>query len=537
MRKSDVIEAPPAGNAYDGVGLTTTRREFVAATLAMAIGGTAVADITKANRTPVSAAAIVNLNAVDLSRAIHARTVSCADVMSAFLDQIDRFNDQVNAIVSLQSRGALIEQANIRDGQLVRGHSLGWMHGFPHAVKDLAATKGIRTTGGSPLVDHVPDEDSILVERLKACGAIIIGKTNVPEFGLGSQSYNSIFGTTLNAYDQSRVAGGSSGGAAVSLALRMVPVADGSDMMGSLRNPAAFNNVFGFRPSFGRVPAKGGELFLDQLGYWGAMGRSVGDITMLMSTIAGPDSRDPLSIEQEPKMFAGGLATSLKGARLGWLGDLNGYLPFEPGILDLCKSSFPALQGLGCTVHDIALGYPPEKLWNAWLRLRHWLIGGELEAYYSDPAKRALMKPEAQWEVEGAHRLSALDAYAASEDRSDWYRAAAKLFDRVDFLLLPSAQVFPFSATEHWPTSINGVAMDTYHRWMEVVVPASLLGCPVLNVPVGFGPCGLPMGMQIIGPHHADRRVLELGFAYEQATHWVRDHVPSLLNAGAARGH
>jgi amidase len=472
---------------------------------------------------------IVQMSAIELSAAIHSKTVSCTEVMSAYLGQIARLNTHVNAIVSLQDHDDLMRKAALRDAQLAKGQSLGWMHGFPHAVKDLASTKGIRTTRGSPLVDHVPTDDAILVERLKASGAIIIGKTNVPEFGLGSQSYNPIFGTTLNAYDQGKVAGGSSGGAAVSLALRMVPVADGSDMMGSLRNPGAFNNVFGFRPSFGRVPAKGDELFLDQLGYWGGMGRSVGDIAMLMSVIGGPDPRDPLSIEQDPRLFRDSLARDFKGIRLGWLGDLGGHLPFEPGILELCKSSFAAFESLGCRVVDLPLNYPPARLWDTWLTMRHWLIGGELEEFYADPAKRSQMKPEAQWEAEGAQHLTALDIYRASQARTSWYHAATALFEQVDFLLIPSAQVFPFAASEHWPKAINGVAMDTYHRWMEVVVPATLLGFPVLNVPVGFGRQGLPAGLQIIGKHHADFAVLALGNAYDQGTRWVEKAQPALL--------
>lgn len=468
-------------------------------------------------------------SALELSQAIQSKTVSCVEVMTVYLDHIDKINPKVNAIVSLQNRDDLMRQAGERDAQLARGQCLGWMHGFPHAVKDLASTKGIRTTRGSPLIDHIPEEDAVLVERLKACGAIIIGKTNTPEFGLGSQSYNCVFGTTLNAYDQTKTAGGSSGGAAVSLALRMVPVADGSDMMGSLRNPAAFNNVFGFRPSFGRVPAKADELFLDQLGYGGGMGRSVADIAMLMSAIAGPDERDPLSIEQDPPLFRGPPRRDFAGIRLGWLGDLGGYLQFEPGILELCKASFKTFESLGCSVEEVRPNFPPEQLWDTWLKMRHWLTAGELEPLYADPAKRSRMKPEAIWEVEGALRLSALDIYHASQARSAWYQEAVRLFQRVDFLVIPSAQVFPFDASIHWPKSINGRAMDTYHRWMEVVVPASLLGCPVMNVPVGFGSNALPMGMQIIGRHHADASVLHMAHAYEQATRWVSDHRPALL--------
>ncbi|HEX4619129.1 MAG TPA: amidase, partial [Steroidobacteraceae bacterium] len=437
--------------------------------------------------THAGASPLVMVSAMELVRAIRARTVSCAEVMATFLDHIGRFNPRVNALVSLQDADSLMQQARVRDAQLARGEHLGRMHGVPHAVKDLAFTAGIRTTRGSPLRDTVPDHDSILVERLKAQGAILVGKTNTAELGLGSQTYNPVFGTTLNAYDQSRTAGGSSGGAAVALALRMVPLADGSDMMGSVRNPAAYNNVFGFRPSSGRVPTAGEELFLDHLSVWGAMGRSVPDVAMLMSVIAGPDPRAPLSTGEEPAEFLQPLERSFQGVRLGWLGDLGGYLPIEPGILELCRSACAAFAALGCTVEEARLPCSPAALWEAWVTLRHWLVAGDLEPLYQEPATRARLKPEARWEVESAQRLSALDVYRASAARSRWYTAAAGLFAHYEFLLLPSAQLFPFDAGTQWPRSVNGARMDTYHRWMEVVVPASLLGGPVLNVPVGFG--------------------------------------------------
>jgi amidase len=469
------------------------------------------------------------MSAVELAAAIRSRAVSCSEVMSAYLEQIDRLNPRVNAIVSLQDRELLLRQARAHETQMAKGECRGWMHGLPHAVKDLALTAGIRTTFGSPLLDTLPEHDSILVERLRKNGAILIGKTNTSEFGLGSQTYNTVFGTTLNAYDQSKTAGGSSGGAAVALALRMLPVADGSDMMGSLRNPAAFNNVFGFRPSYGRVPAAGEELFLQQLSCAGAMGRDVTDVAMLMSVIAGSDPRAPLSIAEDPQTFRQSLQRSFSGTRLGWLGDLGGHLPFEPGVMELCRQALKQFEAIGCVIEEVRLPSPPAQLWDSWLKLRQWLVAGELEALYIDPAKRARMKPEAQWEVEGGRSLSALDAYHASVARSDWYRAATRLFRQVDYLLLPSAQVFPFDASVHWPRSINGVAMDTYHRWMEVVVPASLLSGPVLNVPVGFGSQNLPMGMQIIGRNHEDLGVLQLGHAYDQASGWVTRRMPALL--------
>jgi amidase len=460
---------------------------------------------------------LVRMGALELSRTIKARRVSCREVMTAFLDHIERINPKVNAIVSLQERGDLLGQASERDAQLSRGEDMGWMHGLPHAVKDLAATAGIRTTSGSELLDGVPREDDLFVRRMRRCGAIFIGKTNTPEFGLGSQTYNAVFGTTRNAYDPTRTAGGSSGGAAVSLALCMQPVADGSDMMGSLRNPAAFNNVFGFRPSYGRVPYAGGELFVEQLSVDGPMGRSVTDVALLLSVMAGPHAGFPASIEQDPSRFAEPLQRDVTGARLGWLGDLDGHLALEPGVRELCESALAAFRDIGCRVELARLDYPPEKLWKCWLTLRHWLNASYLAPLYTDPARRRRIKPEARWEVEGGLGLTAREVYAASEARSDAYRALQRLFEHYDFLEI------------HWPKSIDGTQMDTYHRWMEVVIPASLTGCPAMSVPVGFNRERLPMGLQIIGRNHADLSVLQIAHAYDEATRWVQRVPPPLL--------
>jgi amidase len=509
-----------------------TRREFLVQAgglSGIAMMGSLGVRTHAAAESPDALPELVSLNALELSHKIRSKQVSCVEVMKSYLAHIERYNPKVNAIVSLQPADTLLQQARERDAQLARGEVLGWMHGFPHAVKDLAATKGIRTSHGSPLLDSVPDHDEIFVERLRRNGVILVGKTNVPEMGFGSQSYNPVFGTTLNAYDQTKCAGGSSGGAAVSLALRMLPVADGSDMMGSLRNPAGYNNVFGFRTSYGRVPSLGGELFLHTLSVEGPMGRSVPDVAMLLSVMAGPDARVPFSIEQDPAIFTQPLKRDFHGTRIGWLGNFDGYLEMQPGILELCGKSFAAFESAGCIVEPARPEFSMETLWSAWLTLRHALSAGGLAALYNDPQKRTKLKPEIQWEIEGGLNISAMEFQRASSIRSDWYRALLKLFERYEYLLLPSAQVFPFDAQVHWPTEINGKKMDTYHRWMEVVLPATMAGLPAISVPVGFGPGGLPMGMQVIGRPHADLAVLQLAYAYEQAAPWTREHLPPLL--------
>jgi amidase len=297
---------------------------------------------------------ITGWNALTLSKNIKAKTVSCLEVMRAYLDHIEKTNPEVNAIVALQDHEELLSQAKTKDEELAGGSYNGWMHGFPHAAKDLALTLGIKTTLGSPLLkDYVPDVDQLIIERIKNEGAIIIGKTNVPEFGLGCQTFNSVYGTTSNPYDQAKTSGGSSGGAAVALALNMLPVADGSDFAGSLRNPASFNNVVGFRPSMGRVPYfPTNEVWSAPMGTEGPMARNVNDVAMLLSTMAGYDSRYPLSLKEDPNVFSNDLEADFNGTKIGWLGDLGGYLPIETGILEMCEKALKSFEDLGCHVEN-----------------------------------------------------------------------------------------------------------------------------------------------------------------------------------------
>ena len=464
-------------------------------------------------------------SASDLARAIAGRILAPSEIMAAFLARISAVNPGLNAIVSLRDPDQLMAEARAADD----APPAGWLHGLPLAVKDLSATKGLRTTWGSPLFrNHVPLKDDLVSGRMRAAGAIFVGKTNTPEWGFGSQSYNPVFGATRNPYDPSRTAGGSSGGAAAALAARMVPVADGSDMMGSLRNPAAFCNIYGFRPSFGLVPDDAeGDTHLATLATKGPMARSIEDLARLLQVQAGPNPEVPFDRPAED--YVGALqGASLKGKRIAWAADWGGAYAMEPGILAICEAALAQMQEMGAIVEPIAPPFPAEKLWQAWITLRSMLSAHGFRAIYKDPAKRAQLKPEALWEIETGLAVSAQAFYEASEIRSAWYAHAARLFRSHDALALPTAQVWPFDVTQHWPQAIAGHPMDTYHRWMEVVIPVSLIGLPTLSLPVGFGPQGLPMGLQLAGPVGADAAVLAMGQAWHLATDWPGQRPPAL---------
>jgi amidase len=469
---------------------------------------------------------LTDLAAHELAAAVRSRKVSCREVMQAFLARVAALNPRHNAIVSLRDEGQLLREAARCDDELARRAAnaapLPFLFGLPQAIKDMVATVAVRTTLGSPLLrDSVPGADALLVQRMKAAGCIVIGKTNTPEFGLGSHTFNEVFGATGNAFDPRRSAGGSSGGAAVALATRMLPVADGSDSMGSLRNPAAWNNVFGFRPSQGRVPAAPAQdVWVTHFGTEGPMARNVRDLALLLDVQAGYDPRAPLALAAEPSF-----ATRLDDAdarratppRVGWLGDFDGYLAFESGILDVCATGLARLAAIGCTVEPMALGFAPARLWDAWLVWRWWLLHGRIAPYLKDPGNRALIKPEALWEHDHGATLTGPQVMAASVERSAFYQHVLTLFERVDVLALPTTQVWPFPVGERWPKQIAGRTMDTYHRWMEVVALATFAGLPCISVPVGFNAAGLPMGMQLIGRPRGDLELLRLARRYEEA--------------------
>ncbi len=465
---------------------------------------------------------------------IRERHVSSREVVTAFLDRIDRLNPRFNAIVSRVDRADALAEADAADRAVARGDRLGPLHGLPQAIKDTATVRGMRSTFGSPLfADNVPEADAIFVQRMRSAGAIFIGKTNVPEFGLGSHTYNPIFGRTGNAWDPTRSAGGSSGGAAVAVALRMLPVADGGDMGGSLRNPAAFNNVLGLRPSQGRVPAwPREESFVHTMAIEGPIGRSAGDLGLLLSVQAGYDPRVPLSIHGGFPDPVGKLGCDLAGRRIGWLGDLGGRLPFEAGILELCREALSRLGDAGVCIEPLSPPVEWERIWRAFVVLRQFSLGGgRLGVAYDDPARRRLMKPELQWEIEQSRALSVAQVQRALLDRTAWLDQVLGLFAHHDYLALPSAQVFPFPIEWNWPREIAGHPMDSYHRWMEVVTPGTLSGCPVISLPAGFGPSGLPMGVQVIGRPRDELSLLQLAHAFEQVAPWMKQLPPAAANA------
>lgn len=460
---------------------------------------------------------IVDMDALTLSRAIHAKQVSCNEVMQAYLQHIARHNPVYNAIVSMPEEDALLRQALQADEDLARGADKGWMHGFPHAVKDLRAVAGLRFTSGSPMfAERVADRDDAMVSRIRGAGAIFIGKTNTPEFGLGSQSYNPVFGATGSAWNPDLTSGGSSGGAASGLGTHMLPVADGSDMMGSLRNPGAFNNVIGYRPSVDVM--SGVDSVPRALSTSGPMGRNTMDTIALLDTIAA--SR--VASDFNP--------LDLSTAKIAWFGDLGGYLATEPGVTDLCEASLQTVTEAGASVEATLPLFTLTDLWECWTTLRHRGRGRSSRRYYDQPEMRPLLKPELIWEVEQSLILTDGDESNARRIRGAWYRELDRLFAQYDFIALPTAQVFPYPKAQHWPTEINGREMDTYHRWMEVVILGSLGGLPIINVPVGFDAQGRPMGMQIMGKFGDDKRVLEFGLAYEQITDFLQQR-PNLQSA------
>jgi amidase len=454
---------------------------------------------------------LCDLTAIDLAGRIRTKQVSAREVMQAHLDRIARVNPKINAIVTLVADRALADAAKADELQ-ARGGTLGPLHGLPVAHKDLVATAGIRTTYGSPMYkDNVPTADALIVKRIRAAGAITIGKTNTPEFGAGSNTFNPVFGATLNPYNTAKTVGGSSGGAAAALRCGMVPIADGSDTGGSLRNPAAFTNVVGFRPSPGRVPDDDGSW--SPLSTAGPMARNVADLALFLSAIAGHHAPDPLSIAEDPARFRAPLAASLKGKRVAWFKNLGG-IPFESEILRVVNANKKAFTDFGCVVEDAEPNFAGVD--EAFPILRHL-------SYHSRYAKLAranptMFKETVKWEIAEAERQTSADVARAADRQATFYREVDAFFTRYEWFVLPVTQVGPFDVTTEYPMTVAGEKMPTYIDWMRSCWYVTMMACPAISVPAGFTASGLPVGLQIVGPHRGDWSVLQIAHAFEQAT-------------------
>jgi amidase len=490
---------------------------------------------------PSSQDEICFTDAVELVRLIRARKLSAVEVMAACLEQIGRINPKVNAICTLVDEDDLFRHAQIADERVRRSETLGPLHGLPHVVKDLVPTAGIRTTYGSPIYqDNVPLEDALLVERLKAAGAIVIGKTNTPEFGAGSQTFNPLFGFTRNPYDLTKTCGGSSGGAAVSVACGMTPLADGSDLGGSLRNPPSFCGVVGFRPSIGRVPVwrpqprisyshdsqiltfSNPQILKFDLSVDGPIARSVRDVALLLSVLAGPDARDPTAIDEPGSLFRGPLGRDFTGVRIAWSRNLGRY-PVEPVVNEVCDNARHVFSDLGCIVEDDEPDLRDAD--EAFQTLRAWTFARDRGEDYRQ--HRDLMKDTVVWNIEQGLKLTAADIVRAETQRAALCRRVRQFLERYEFLVLPVSQVAPFPVEVEWLREINGTAMNTYIDWMGTCYAITLTGLAALAVPCGFTSSGLPIGLQIVGRHQRDLDVLKLGYAFEQATQIAKKRRPS----------
>jgi amidase len=454
-------------------------------------------------------------DAGELARLIRDGEASAREVVQAHLDQVERCNPKVNAVVTLVAERAL-EQAEEADRRWAARDELGPLHGVPIAHKDTHDTAGIRTTYGSPLLsDNVPETDELIIERLRGAGAITIGKTNVPLFAAGSHTVNPVFGATRNPYDLTRSAGGSSGGAAAALACGMHPLADGSDLGGSLRNPASFCNVVGMRPSPGRVPKWPDLLPWLPLGVQGPMARTVADVTLGLSVLAGPDPRAPAALYQRGSNVAGPLAADLTGLRVAWAPDLGGRVPVDPEVSAVLAAAPAVFTELGCVVEpacpDLAGADEAFRTLRAWM---FELTYGELAAEHPEGFSEQLLG-----NIEHGRRLSGADVARAEAAHTALYHRVREFFTEYDLLLAPVSQVPPFPVDWAWPTEVAGQPTPHYLDWMASAYLISVTGCPALSVPAGFTPGGLPIGLQIVGPHQGDLAVLQAGHAFEQATH------------------
>ena len=487
-----------------------------------ALKGLAAASlVTGARESNAAEPSLCFTSAVEMARLIRTGKLSAREALAQHLKQIERVNPKVNAIVTLVPEMAA-EAAARADEMQAHKQKLGPLHGLPVAHKDLMETRGIRTTFGSPLYkDYIPTEDDLVVERVRRAGAIIVGKTNTPEFGAGSQTFNQVFGATRNPYDLTKTCGGSSGGAAVSLACGLVPVATGSDTGGSLRNPAAFCNVVGFRPSPGRVPNPKAAFAWWVLSTSGCLGRSVADLAFVLSTIAGPDPRSPLSIQEPGELFARPLGRSFKGVRIAWYKDLGG-VPFDARVRQVVDRHRAVFESLGCIVEHAEPDFAPAEI--AFRMLRAWNTANTYGARLREHPDA--FKDTIQREIGEGMGLTAMDLARAETAHGQLWRSFQAFLEKYEYFVLPTTQLPPFDVDTPYPSEIAGVRFESYIDWMKSCWYISTAGNPAVSVPGGFTPEGLPVGVQIVGRYREDFGVLQLAHAFEQATGFGKKRPP-----------
>jgi len=467
---------------------------------------------------------ICDRSAIELATMIHAGELSARELLDATLERIERLNPQINAIVTLAIPEAQAA-AHAADEAHAAGHPLGPLHGLPLAVKDLHDTAGIRTTLGSPIfADRIPTDDDLSVARLRQAGAVVFAKTNVPEFGAGSHTFNPVFGVTRNPYALDRSAGGSSGGAAAALAAGLTTLADGSDMGGSLRNPASFCNVVGHRPSPGRVPTVPAGDGWSTMGTAGPMGRTVADAALMLSVQAGPDPRSPIALPEPGSTFLARLPTRLDGLRIALSPDLGGRLPVDPEIAAAVEAQAAVLTELGATVTAACLDFTgAEEVFQTLRALAFVLTGDELA---DTPPEQ--IKETVRWNIAKGRALSGTDVARANALRTALFHQVRTFFTEFDALVLPASQALPFDVDLEYPSVIDGTAIDNYLEWMRAAYFVSATECPATAVPAGFSADGLPIGVQIVAPHRADLTALGIAHALEQAGRHF-EHRPAIV--------
>lgn len=478
---------------------------------------------------------VLSLEAHEISDLLQSSQLTSVQLMEATLERIEQVNPIYNAIILLQNRTLLLQQAQRADEERcsTKNHTRGWLHGIPMAIKDLSQVQGFATThGGSPLICQkhgkddsyiAADQSDVFVERLVESGAIIIGKTNAPEHGLGSHTYNNVWGVTRNPFDRNCTAGGSSGGAAVALSTHMVCLADGSDMMGSLRNPAGFNHIYSHRPTAGMI-ANGENPYLPYpISTVGPMARCPRDLALLLETMAGSNAFSASLVQyslQEEILQPGD--TNMSRIKLAWLGDWGGAYHMEKGILEVCYKALQVLEKQKLATLTDLRDSPPfdaSLLWQSWTTIRSKLIlSSFVDSFGAQVVNNMSLKPAAKWEIQRGLEVTDAQLREATAIAQNWSKCVASLLEKYDALVLPTSQLWPFPVELDWPKSIDEIEMDTYHRWMEVVVPCSLAGLPCVTVPAGFGPQGLPMGLQLIGARGNDARLLSIAHAYHSKT-------------------